>query len=250
MNVANMYSCLTSESFSDDEFNEIIEIENTHKENHASDTDDADDVDDTDDAKSDIDMRVDIDSSIDNNFDQNIKQHDKKTLSNPYTKLELQIDKEDCKKNEKKSKSKRFKKKSKTVKSPNSIISPDFDSPKKLSSPKPCGLDKPPGLSRPKKMPIKLNEFGVYDEYANLPNTLQEAYDMKQDLTLKQIAMIMGLNWLQGEMFNVIHDNLQKSVRKRVIKITYEKRAFLVSLYNWYNLLLIENMILKMFDSY
>ena len=98
--------------------------------------------------------------------------------------------------------------------------------------------------------PIKLNFEGVYDEYANLPNTIQEAYDAKRDLTLKQITMIMGLHGLFGETFNVIHDNIQKKVYKRVVKIKYSSRYFLVSFYNWYNLPLIENMIWKMLDTY
>lgn len=97
---------------------------------------------------------------------------------------------------------------------------------------------------------LPLNEHGVYDEFTGLPSSIQEAFKTKHDLTLKQITMIMGLNGLIGEMFNVIHDRLQQQISRHSIKITHQGRVFYVSIYNWRDLVIIEKIIVSMFTDY
>ena len=57
----------------------------------------------------------------------------------------------------------------------------------------------------------------------------------------------MNLHGLTGEMYNVIHDNIQIHIKRHSIKINHCNRIFYVSLYKWYNLnriaQMIENMI-------
>lgn len=84
---------------------------------------------------------------------------------------------------------------------------------------------------------------GVLQEYSNLPKSIDEAIRMKRNLTLKQIAILMDLNGLWGEMYNIIHDHIQKKVYRHLIKIKYQNRIFCVSLYNWFDLKKIEQMI-------
>ena len=98
---------------------------------------------------------------------------------------------------------------------------------------------------------LKFNPDGSLDESKELPGTIAEAIERKQNLTLKQITSIMEhdgmcLNGLCGEMFNVIHDRIQLKVRRHFIKINYKHRTFCVSLYNWYDLHKIEKMIVDM----
>ena len=90
---------------------------------------------------------------------------------------------------------------------------------------------------------VQLCINGLYDEYSNLPSSIQEAQKLKRNLTLKQIIIIMNLNGLMGEMYNVIHDRLQTQFRHYRTKIIYESRTVNVSLYNWYDLIKIEKMI-------
>lgn len=90
---------------------------------------------------------------------------------------------------------------------------------------------------------LKINKDGVLDELSDLPGSINEAYKKRKNLTLKQITTIMNLNGLWGEMYNVIHDHIQKKVRRHQIKITHNSRVFYVSLYNWYDLRKIEKMI-------
>lgn len=81
------------------------------------------------------------------------------------------------------------------------------------------------------------------DEFKNLPRTIDDAVRERRNLTLKQITTILDLNGLMGEMFNIIHDNLQKKVRRYQIKIPHHSRIFYVSLYKWTDLHEIEQMI-------
>lgn len=87
---------------------------------------------------------------------------------------------------------------------------------------------------------------GALDELNGLPLTIEQAVHKKQNLTLKQITSIMGLNGLWGEMYNVIHDKIQLEVKRHQIKITHHSRVFYVSLYNWYDLKKIEQIIESM----
>ena len=98
--------------------------------------------------------------------------------------------------------------------------------------------------------PIKHEFYSVYDEYSNLPSSIKDAFKIKRNLTLKQILMIMNLNGLIGEMFNIIHDRIQQKIRRRQIKINYQGRNFHVSMYNWYDLNKIEIMIDSMLTVY
>ncbi len=93
---------------------------------------------------------------------------------------------------------------------------------------------------------LSFTKDGILDEFNNLPNSIDEAIRLKKNLTLKQITSIMNLNGLWGEMFNVIHDNIQKKIAKHQIKITHHSRVFYVSLYNWYDLKNIQEIILNM----
>ena len=91
----------------------------------------------------------------------------------------------------------------------------------------------------------------VLDELSVLPDSIIKAMELRKNLTLKQITSIvkydgMNLHGLCGEMFNVIHDRIQKHVRRRHVKITHQGRVFSVSLYNWYDLNRIEKMIGEM----
>ena len=101
-----------------------------------------------------------------------------------------------------------------------------------------------------KYIPInELNKIGIIDEYNNLPLSINEAIVNKKSLTLKQITSIMGFNGLFGEMFNIIHDNLQKTIYRHRIKIIHHDRIIHVSYYSWKNLLKIEHIILNMLES-
>ena len=95
---------------------------------------------------------------------------------------------------------------------------------------------------------LKFSSTGILDEFTGLPESIDEAIRLKRNLTLKQITRIaeydnMKLYGLYGEMFNVIHDHIQLKVWKHRIKITHQGRVFLVSLYNWFHLKQIEQMI-------
>ena len=98
------------------------------------------------------------------------------------------------------------------------------------------------------RYPIKRDK--IFDEMCNLPSSLQAAYDSKQNLTLKQILVLMNLHAMPGMVVNVIHDKIQLQVKKMMIKISHDGRVFHVSYYHWYDLKDIEIMIDNMFNTY
>jgi len=89
-----------------------------------------------------------------------------------------------------------------------------------------------------------------YNEMDDLPQDMEEAISKRQNLTLKQILVLMCLHSIPGIALNVIHDRLQLEVKRKQIKINYDSRVFYVSQYNWYDLKRIEMMIDSMFSVY
>lgn len=87
------------------------------------------------------------------------------------------------------------------------------------------------------------------NETHDLPNSIIEAVELKKNLTLKQILILMNLQAIPGLVLNMIHEKLQKYVKRKQVKISYDSRIFYVSQYNWYDLVQIEIMINKMLDS-
>lgn len=102
--------------------------------------------------------------------------------------------------------------------------------------------------SKPSQYPIKGGQ--VFDEMCNLPSSLQDAFHSKQNLTLKQILVLMNLHAMPGMAVNVVHDKIQLKVKKMRIKISHDGRVFHVSYYFWYDLKHIERMIEAMFNTY
>lgn len=99
--------------------------------------------------------------------------------------------------------------------------------------------------------PIKyVRRVQIYDEMGNLPSSLQDAVNSKQNLTLKQILVLMNLHAMSGMAINVIHDKIQQKVHKMSVKIFHDRRVFNVSYYYWYDLKYIELLINEIFDSY
>ena len=90
----------------------------------------------------------------------------------------------------------------------------------------------------------------IYDEIANLPSSFKDAIRKKQDLTVKQILIIMKLQGIPTMVINNIHDKIQKSVRRMFIKISHEHRVFSVSFYHWYDLEKIESIIHAILNPY
>lgn len=88
-----------------------------------------------------------------------------------------------------------------------------------------------------------------FNEYVNIPTSIYEAYNLKVNLTLKQIIIIMDLNGLYGEMYNIIHDKLHSEVKRHKIKIYHYNYVLHVSLYNWYDLIKIEKIIENMLSQ-
>lgn len=86
----------------------------------------------------------------------------------------------------------------------------------------------------------------VYDELETLPKSFEDAINKKQNLTLKQILIMMNLHAIPGIAVNLIHDKIQQSVKRKSIKILHEGREFNVSFYYWYNLKRIESLINEM----
>lgn len=95
----------------------------------------------------------------------------------------------------------------------------------------------------------KKNNEQVYDEYSNLPLNLNQAIIFQQNLTLKQIIILMNLHAIPQMLMNIIHENLQKCIKRKFAKITFNKRTFHVSKYYWEDLKEIERMILAMLDE-
>jgi len=83
----------------------------------------------------------------------------------------------------------------------------------------------------------------IYNEFDNLPINITDAIIKKQNLTLKQILVLMNLHAIPGLVMNIIHENLQVKLKRRQIKIFHDSRIFYVSQYNWYDLNQIEKMI-------
>lgn len=96
----------------------------------------------------------------------------------------------------------------------------------------------------------KVRTAQVYDEIGKLPSSLDVAVKMRQNLTLKQILVLMNLYAIPGMIVNSIHDYIQRQVHKMVIKISHDGRVFYVSQYHWYDLKKIEVMIDTMFNTY
>lgn len=99
------------------------------------------------------------------------------------------------------------------------------------------------------------HNYNVLDEIKNLPKNLDEAIIKKQNLTLKQIIILMNLHALAFiglDVLNIIHDNLQfrEKIKKFTIKIFHGKKIFFVSLYKWYDLKKIVGLIEKMLFYY
>lgn len=89
----------------------------------------------------------------------------------------------------------------------------------------------------------------VQNEMDDLPNSIVEAINKKQNLTLKQILVLMNLHAIPGLVLNMIHDNLQTQIRRKHVKIFHDSRIFYVSQYNWYDLKQIEILINGMLES-
>lgn len=87
------------------------------------------------------------------------------------------------------------------------------------------------------------------NEIDDLPCSIIEAVELKKNLTLKQILVLMNLQGIPGFVLNTIHDKLQKNFRRKQVKIFHVSRIFYVSQYNWYDLVQIETMINEMLDS-
>lgn len=90
----------------------------------------------------------------------------------------------------------------------------------------------------------------VYNEMDNLPTSLYDAVRTKQNLTLKQILVLMNLHAMPGMVVNLIHDKVQQQVHKMLVKISHDGRVFYVSQYHWYDLIKIEKFINTMLDTY
>jgi len=104
---------------------------------------------------------------------------------------------------------------------------------------------KPQNKNSPKKQTGFKNNtnFKIYNENLNLPIDIDDAISKKQNLTLKQILVLMKLQGIPWMVLNNIHDYLQKKIKRRRINITHASRTFDVSYYNWNNLKQIEIMI-------
>jgi hypothetical protein len=87
------------------------------------------------------------------------------------------------------------------------------------------------------------------NEMDDLPNSIVEAIKKKQNLTLKQILILMNLHAIPSLVLNIIHDKIQTQVRRKQVKIFHDSRIFYVSQYNWYDLKQIEMMINVILDS-
>ena len=88
----------------------------------------------------------------------------------------------------------------------------------------------------------------IYDEMRNLPLNLDNAVITRQNLTLKQILVLMNLHAIPGIALNVIHDKIQHKVQRTMVKIFHDNRVFYISQYYWYDLKYIELMINDMFN--
>jgi hypothetical protein len=85
-----------------------------------------------------------------------------------------------------------------------------------------------------------------YNEFDDLPKNLVEAISKKQNLTLKQILVIMNLHAIPLMANNAIHNNLQKNFKRKYIKINGISPALYIGHYNWYDLSSIEHTINNM----
>ena len=100
-----------------------------------------------------------------------------------------------------------------------------------------------------KKRLIKVNKNNrAHNEIDNLPKDFTEAIKKKQNLTLKQILVLMNLHGIPGLVLNMIHDNLQTQIKRKHLKIFHNSRIFYVSQYNWYDLKKIEIIINQMLE--
>jgi len=95
----------------------------------------------------------------------------------------------------------------------------------------------------------KNSKVKIYDEMSNLPSSLDDAKKFKQNLTLKQILVLMNLHAIPGMVINQIHDIIQEQVHKMNIKIFHDGRVFFVSQYHWYDLNKIEMLIDAIFNT-
>lgn len=104
--------------------------------------------------------------------------------------------------------------------------------------------------SRSKYPKNKYQKVQVYNEMDNLPSSLDDAIRTRQNLTIKQILVLMNLHAMPGIAVNPIHDKIQQRVHKMLIKIAHDGRVFYVSQYHWYDLKKIVKLIDAMFDTY
>ena len=102
----------------------------------------------------------------------------------------------------------------------------------------------------PKTRFFRVNERQrAQNELDKIPDSIVEAINKKQNLTLKQILVLMNLHAIPNMVLNMIHDKLQTKIKRNQVKIYHDSRIFYVSQYNWYDLNRIESMINEMFES-
>lgn len=90
----------------------------------------------------------------------------------------------------------------------------------------------------------------IFDELENIPNNFKEAKKKKQNLTLRQILVMMNLHSIPSCSLNQIHEHIQTKVKRTQVKISSGSRVFYVSFYYWRDLKRIVKMIDSMFNSY
>lgn len=91
-----------------------------------------------------------------------------------------------------------------------------------------------------------IQKYNIYDELSKLPSSIQNAFTKKQNLTLRQIIILMNLHAIPEMTINVIHTKIKQSVKRTAIKILQNKKVIFVSLYYWYDLYQIEKLIEEM----
>lgn len=95
-----------------------------------------------------------------------------------------------------------------------------------------------------------LSNTKIHDELKNIPKDFEKAKKQKQNLTLKQILVLMNLEAIPYSSYNQIHEHIQTKFRRRRVGVRHYSKLFYVSFYNWYDLELIEKMINKYLFEY
>ena len=138
------------------------------------------------------------------------------------------------------------------IDSPNNKISKNdsIDIGLEFVNSKPINLNKCKRFYR-KNRSKRINVYKqIYSEMDNIPVDFADAMNKKQNLTLKQILVLMNLQAIPEILLNNIHDNIQNKVKKSKMKISNGYKIFYVKCYNWYDLTKIEKMIDEMLTSY